>query len=430
MKDLNINVQYITRVEGHGNIIVNVKDGKIEKINLEITEAPRFFEGFMVGRPWYEISHISCRICGICSVGHSTASIRATEEAFNIIPSEQTIMLRKLNLYAEIIQSHILHLYFLSVPDFLNATSAFALIPTNQEAVLRGLKLKKLANDFSGLICGRHIHNLSQVVGGYTKIPDKSGIENILSRLEEALPDLEATVELFKTIEIPKFERETEYISLQSDDEYALYDGFIYSSDTGRHDHKDYRSLTNEYCVPHSSAKHAKANRDSFMVGALARINNNFQKLSPLAKSVASELNFKQPVHNPYHINTAQLIETAHCFEESIKLLSELLKKGLKDEKPNVKPKAGTGVGAVEVPRGILYHEYTYNSEGILINANCVIPTGQNLENIELDMKKLVPEIIDKESEEEITKKLEMLVRAYDPCISCSTHLLDVEFKK
>ncbi len=430
MKDLNINVQYITRVEGHGNIIVNVKDGKIEKINLEITEAPRFFEGFMVGRPWYEISHISCRICGICSVGHSTASIRATEEAFNIIPSEQTIMLRKLNLYAEIIQSHILHLYFLSVPDFLNATSAFALIPTNQEAVLRGLKLKKLANDFSGLICGRHIHNLSQVVGGYTKIPDKSGIENILSRLEEALPDLEATVELFKTIEIPKFERETEYISLQSDDEYALYDGFIYSSDTGRHDHKDYRSLTNEYCVPHSSAKHAKANRDSFMVGALARVNNNFQKLSPLAKSVASELNFKPPVHNPYHINTAQLIETAHCFEESIKLLSELLKKGLKDEKPNVKPKAGTGVGAVEVPRGILYHEYTYNSEGILINANCVIPTGQNLENIELDMKKLVPEIIDKESEEEITKKLEMLVRAYDPCISCSTHLLDVEFKK
>ena len=429
MKDLNINVQYITRVEGHGNILVNAKDGKIEKICLEISEAPRFFEGFMVGRPWYEISHISCRICGICSVGHSTASIRATEEAFGVVPSEQTIMLRKLNLFAEFIQSHILHLYFLSVPDFLNATSAFALIPNNKEAVLRGLKLKKLANDFSAMICGRHVHNLSQVVGGYTKIPNKTDIENILSRLEGALPDLEATVELFKTIKIPEFERETEYISLQSDDEYALYDGFIYSSDTGRHDHKDYRSLTNEFCVPHSTAKHAKANRDSYLVGALARVNNNFQKLSPLAKSIASELNFKPPVYNPYHMNTAQLIETAHCFEESIKLLSELLKKGLKDEKPNVKPKAGTGVGAVEVPRGILYHEYTYDSEGILVNANCVIPTGQNLENIELDMKKLVPEIIDKENEEEITKKLEMLVRAYDPCISCSTHLLDVEFK-
>jgi len=430
MKDLNINVQYITRVEGHGNIVVNAKDGKVEKINLEITEAPRFFEGFMIGRPWYEISHISCRICGICSVGHSTASIKATEEAFSIIPTDQTVILRKLNLNAEFIQSHILHLYFLSVPDFLNVTSAFALIPINREAVLRGLKLKKLANDFSGVICGRHIHNLSQVVGGYTKIPDKGSLEDILKRLENALPDLEATVELFKTIKIPEFERLTEYISLQNDSEFALYDGFIYSSDTGRHDHKDYRNLTNEYCVPHSTAKHCKANRDSYMVGALARVNNNFQKLSPLAKSIANELGFRPFVHNPYYINIAQLIETAHCFEESIKMLTELLRKGLKEEKPNVKPRAGTGVGAVEAPRGILYHEYTYNSEGILINANCVIPTGQNLKNIELDMKKLVPEIIEKENEEDITKKLEMLVRAYDPCISCSAHLLDVEFKK
>lgn len=430
MKDLNINVQYITRVEGHGNIVVNAKDGNIEKINLEITEAPRFFEGFMVGRPWYEISHISCRICGICSVGHSTASIKATEEAFDIIPSEQTITLRKLNLNAELIQSHILHLYFLSVPDFLNATSAFALIPNNKEAVLRGLKLKKLANDFSGAICGRHIHNLSQVVGGYTRIPDRDSLEDILRRLEEALPDIDATVEVFKTIKIPELIRPTEYISLQNDNEFALYDGFIYSSDTGRHNHREYRKLTNEYCVPHSTAKHTKANRDSYMVGALARVNNNFAKLSPLAKSVAQEVGFKPPVHNPYYINVAQLIEIAHCFEDSIKMLTDLLRKGLKDEKPAVKPKAGTGIGAVEVPRGILYHSYTYNSEGVLTNADCVIPTGQNLANIELDMKKLVPEIIEKESEEEITKKLEMLVRAYDPCISCSAHLLDVEFKK
>jgi sulfhydrogenase subunit alpha len=229
---------------------------------------------------------------------------------------------------------------------------------------------------------------------------------------------------------MPDLERDTEYISLQSDDEFALYDGYIYSSDTGRDDHKNYRKYTNEFCVPHSTAKHAKANRASFMVGALARVNNNFDKLSPLAKNVASAVGFKAPIKNPYYNNVAQLIETAHCFEESIKMLHELTRKGLKEEKPIVKVKAGTGVGAVEVPRGILYHEYSYNSEGILTDANCIIPTGQNLENIELDMKKLVPEIIEKENEPEITKKLEMLVRAYDPCISCSTHLLNVEFDK
>ena len=430
MKDINIHVKYLTRVEGHGDIVVNANNGNIEKISLDVIESPRFFEGFMIGRPWNEISHIVCRICGICSVGHSTASIKATEEAFGIIPSEQTITLRKLNLYAEFIQSHILHLYFLAVPDFLNVTSAFKLIPTHPQAVLRGLKLKKLANDFSGVICGRHIHNLSQVVGGYTAIPKKKDLEDVLRRLEEALPDLNETVELLKQLKMPELDRETEYISLQSDNEFALYDGEIYSSDTGRDNHKNYKKYTNEFCVPHSTAKHAKANRDSFMVGSLARVNNNFDKLSPLAKSVASSVGFKAPINNPYYNNVAQLIETAHCFEESIKMLTELTRKGLKEETPKVTVRAGNGVGAVEVPRGILYHEYSYNSEGKLTYANCIIPTGQNLENIELDMKKLVPEIIEKENESEITKKLEMLVRAYDPCISCSTHLLNVDFKK
>ena len=126
----------------------------------------------------------------------------------------------------------------------------------------------------------------------------------------------------------------------------------------------------------------------------------------------------------------AQVIEVAHCIENTLELIQNLLDKGIKEEKPNQKPtKYGRGYGMTEVPRGILFHDYTYDRNGMITTANCVIPTGQNLANIDDDMKKLVPEII-KESKEVITHRLEMLVRAYDPCISCSVHLLDVKFEE
>jgi len=247
------------------------------------------------------------------------------------------------------------------------------------------------------------------------------------TRLEQFNEDIDATVELFASLEIPRFENPTEYISLTHPDEYALYEGDILSSIDGPVPPREYRRKIKEMVVPHSTAKHASAARDSYMVGALARFNNNYEQLCERAKEAAERLKLKPLCHNPYMISIAQVVECVHCAETIRENLDTLLERGLQQEDISYTPRAGRGIGAVEVPRGLLIHDYTYDSEGNIVDANCIIPTNQNHANIEYDFRMLLPQILDR-SKEEITRALEMLVRAYDPCISCSTHMLEVEF--
>ncbi len=430
-KNLDINIHHLTRVEGHGNIVVNMNEGRLEKAELQIVEAPRYFEAMLKGRSFHEAAIITSRICGICSLGHQMTSLKATEDALGLELSKQTVLLRKLLVHGATLQSNVLHVYFLVAPDLLNAPSVFPLIPTHKEVILRALRMKRLANDIGDIISGRAVHPITPVPGGFTRIPTMGELKEIRRRLvEEGIPDILETVETIKALAggLPNFVRETEYISLKAEDEYALYDGDIFSSDTGTVDIHDYRNITNEFVVEHSTSKHAKHARSSYMVGALARWNNNHSHLSETAQQAAEVLGLKPDCYNPYMNNVAQVVECAHCAEDSIAIIDRLLDMGLKEEKPNQTPTSyGVGVGANEVPRGILFHEYEYDRRGNIVAANCIIPTGQNLANIDDDMKKLVPEIIDK-PKEDITKHLEMLVRAYDPCISCSVHLLNVEF--
>jgi len=427
MRNININVDHITRVEGHGDIVVNVKEGKIEECKWKVVEAPRFFEAFVRGRNYTEIAHITSRICGICSIGHTLCSLQATEAALGVKISEQTRLLRRILIQGENLQSHVLHTYFLAAPDFVGAPSVVPLVKTHPDVVLRALRMKKLANDLCDVFGGRTVHPITPTVNGFTKLPEFQEIKAIRKRLAEAGPDLEATLELFKSLKIPNFQRETEYISLKSREEYALYDGVIASTDAGTTPVENYRNWTNEYLVPQSTAKYAKNVRDSFMVGALARFNNNHEQLSPGAKKAARELGLKAPSYNPFMNNVAQVVEAVHAVEESIRLIDELLNKGLKEEDRRVLLKAGHGAGAVDVPRGILFHDYTYDKNGTCVEANCIIPTNQNHANIQKDMEAFLPHLLDK-PKEEIALNLEMLVRAYDPCISCSTHLLKVKF--
>ncbi|MGD9546545.1 MAG: Ni/Fe hydrogenase subunit alpha [Candidatus Krumholzibacteriia bacterium] len=430
-RNLDINVEHLTRVEGHGNIVVNMKEGRLEKAQLEIVEAPRYFEAMLKGRSFHEAAIITSRICGICSLGHQITSLKATEQALGLEVSEQTVLLRKLLIHGATMQSNVLHAYFLAAPDFLKVGSVFPLVATHPEVVLRALRMKKLANDIGDVVSGRAVHPITPVPGGFTRIPTVAELTELKRKLEEQMmPDLIATVETMKALagEIPQFERPTEFISLRSDDDYALYDGDICSTDTGRVPDSQYRRMTNEFVVPHSTSKHCKANRSSYFVGALARWNNNHDRLCDLAAGAAETLGLKPGCCNPYMNTIAQVVEAAHCAVDSVAIIDRLLQTGLKDEAPNQEPtRYGTGIGATEVPRGILYHEYTYDKQGRVTAANCIIPTGQNLENIDDDMKKLVPEIVDR-PKEEITSWLEMLVRAYDPCISCSVHMLEVDF--
>lgn len=430
-RDLNINVHHLTRVEGHGNIVVNMKEGVLEKAHLNIVEAPRFFEAMMKGRSFHEAAIITSRICGICSLGHQLTSLQTTEKALGLEISEQTRDLRKILTHGATIQSNVLHAYFLAAPDFLNVGSVFPLINTHKDVVLRALRMKRLANDIGDIISGRAVHPITPVPGGFTRIPTTGELQEIRRRiLEEGIPDGMETVETMKALAgaIPQFERDTEYISLKHADEYALYEGDIYSSDTGATPVSNYLDVTNEFIVSHSTSKHTRNNRSSYMVGALARWNNNHDQMFAEALQAAETLGLKPGCTNPYMNTIAQVVEAVHCMLDTVRLIDRLLEGGLKDEKPNQTPtRYGRGVGANEVPRGILFHDYTYDNKGNIVAANCIIPTGQNLANIDDDMLKLVPEIIHK-SQSEITLALEMLVRAYDPCISCSVHLLDVEF--
>ena len=426
--NINVDVHHLTRVEGHGNIVVDVKNGDVVKCEWQVVEAPRFFEAMLRGRPYYEASHITSRICGICSVGHATASLRATENALGVEVSEQTELLRKLLFHGEIIDSHVLHVYMLVAPDFFGAGSVLPLASSHPEVVLRALRIKKLSGDLCAMVAGRHTHPIAMTVGGFTHVPMPKEMLAMKERLVAAREDMDETIALGKTLPWPAFERETEYVSLQKDDEYAFIDGRIATTDGFTYKLDDYRQVTNEYLVPQSTAKYAKHNRDSYMVGALARFNNNYDQLHPRAKAAAEELGMKPVVTNSFLNTAAQAIEMVHCIEDSIRIIDELLDRGVKKEPPyEFQGKGGEGTGACDVPRGILFHNYTIDDDGLIQGANCVIPTNQNHGNIQLDMEALLPQIID-QSEDEIRLKMEMLVRAYDPCISCSTHLLDVEF--
>ena len=426
--DVNINVHHVTRVEGHGDIVVDVKNGEIKKCQFEVVEAPRFFEAFVRGRPYYELSHITSRICGICSVGHSMASIRTTEKAFGVEPSEQTALLRRLLFHGEILDSHVLHTYYLVAPDFFGAPSVIPLATTHTDVVLRALRLKKLAGDLCAIVAGRHTHPITIAVGGFTHLPTEAELRDMKAQLEEARADMDETIALFATLPWPEFERETEYVSLKKDEEYAFIDGVVVTTDGFSYPIEDYRKVTNEWCEPFSTAKWAKHNRDSYMVGALARFNNNYDQLHPKAKEAAEKLGMKPIVTNSFLNSGAQAVEMVHSLEDSIEIIDELLTRGIQpEEPPAVDVKAGEGVGSCDVPRGILFHNYVYDENGICVEANCIIPTNQNWANVNADLKAFLPQILDK-PQDEIRLLLEMLVRAYDPCISCSTHFLTVTF--
>lgn len=438
MKNVNIDVHHVTRVEGHGNILVNVKDGKIEKCEWKVVEAPRFFESIIRGRHYSEVSRITSRICGICSVGHALASIKATENALGIKISKQTEMLRRILEHSENFDSHILHILFLVAPDLLGVDSVFPLASTHKEVVKMALRLKRLGHDWGCVIGGRTTHPTTIIPGGFSSVPSIEDLEGLKQAMLDRVPDIKNITDVLLGLagKIPNFERETEYVGLVDDFEYGFYDGKVAClMPDGKktvYEVDEYEKVTNEWVSPLSTAKYTKHKMDSYMVGALARININYDMLHPEAKKVAEALNFKTPCFNPFMNTIAQFIECYHNVYISLEYIDELIKNGVElYEEPGKPTKAGRGIASVEVPRGILFHDYTYGEDGLCTGGNCVIPTNQNHANIQLDMEKFVPELLTTDLDEKgIELSLEMLVRAYDPCISCSTHYLDVEFKK
>jgi coenzyme F420-reducing hydrogenase alpha subunit len=421
--NLRVDVHHLARVEGHGNIKVRVTDGRLTEARWDVVETPRFFEVMLRGKHYSAAGIITARICGICSIGHCLASVRATEDAFGITIPDRAAKLRLLAKHAETLQSHVLHLFFLAAPDFLGLPSAIPLKDLKPDVFALAARLKGLGNRICDVIAGRTTHPVSIQVGGMAKLPDRYVLLDLRSQLQRSVDDLEATVDLFTSLDIPEFERETEFVSLKGERNYPFIGGRLLSTDGAEQPESGYREMTNEYVTAENTSKWCKLSRESFAVGALARVNNNYHRLHHKAKAAAVRFDLAPVCQNPFMNNAAQVVECVHVVHESIQLIDQLLDAGPGETMAKVVPHAGRGVGAVEVPRGILYHEYEYDDRGRIVRANCVIPTTQNHANIHHDLEALVRQFaVEGMTDERLELLCSMLVRAYDPCISCSVH--------
>jgi sulfhydrogenase subunit alpha len=427
----SIVINRVCRVEGHGGIVVDIKDGNVSDVKMNIFEGPRFFESLVVGKTYDQVAPILMRICAICSASHTVASLMAVENAFGIEVSRQTQLLRELLVQGGNIESHALHLFCLVIPDLMHHPSAVTLAADYPREVKMGLELKKLGNTIQETIGGRAIHSVNAVVGGFGKLPTKEQLLDLKEQLEKGLEQGLASFRLVSSLDIPDFCVSPNIYAVLSNNDpgYSLFGDKIILSTGNTKQVSAYKDICCEMVVPHSHAKHSRFNNDPFMVGALARIALNGKKLSGQAREAQEKLGIDWFSGNPFHNNVAQAIELIYSIENAIEIIDELLTAGLEMEKPvDITTGPGTGTGAVEAPRGTLYHSYRFDEAGRLAEADIITPTAQNLANLEKDLRVCVESSIH-ESNESITSKLEMVVRAYDPCISCSVHLLEVNFK-
>jgi sulfhydrogenase subunit alpha len=421
--DLDVDVHHLARVEGHGNIRVVVKDGEVKDARWDVVETPRYFEVMLKGKHYSTAGILTARICGICSIGHCLASLRATEEALGVTIPEAASKLRLLAKHGETLQSHWLHLFFLAAPDFVGLPSALPLLEIKPEIVHLAARLKLIGNRLCDLVAGRTTHPVSLQPGGVAMMPPREKLLALRDELRRSIEDIGKTADLLSTFKIPDFQRETEFVALKGETEYPWIGGRLVSTDGVEHAESDYRIMTNEYVDKNNTSKWCRLSRPSFAVGALARFNNNFKQLHPEAVKAAARFGLAPVCHNPFMNNVAQLVECVHVTYDAMRLIDELVQMGPVPTMAEVKPRAGEGVGAVEVPRGILYHHYEYDKDGYVVKANCIIPTTQNNANIHLDMPALAKHFaVEGMTDEQLTLLCSMLVRSYDPCISCSVH--------
>ena len=338
-------------------------------------------------------------------------------------PSEQTVELRILLTLAERIRSHAAHTHFLALPDYLGQPSALPLAETHPAVVQAAVALLKIGNDMVRVIGGRDMHPESATVGGFLRVPTRSELDGLRARLEELRPGAVTAVELFNSLSYPELRHSAEHFSLYSEKEYVSVRGSIRSADR-EFEPKDYDQFMSEYHEPQNTANFVVREGHTYMVGSLSRVANNFERLSPEAKQLAQAGPLLKGLDNPHYNNLAQAVELLAAVDQAIEVLGRLQPR---PEPVEVTPREGRGVGAVEVPRGTLWHEYELDSTGHIRRANIITPTAQNLRGIEEDLRTLLPTVAHLEREK-IKAAAEQLIRAYDPCFSCAAHFLRVRW--
>ncbi|MDH4100095.1 MAG: Ni/Fe hydrogenase subunit alpha [Nitrospirota bacterium] len=426
--DKTLKVNYLARVEGEGGIKVAIKDGRVTEVNLNIFEPPRFFEAFLRGRKFTEAPDITARICGICPVAYQMSSIHAMEQACGVIVDGPLRELRRLLYCGEWIESHALHVYLLHAPDFLGYEDALQMSKDHREVVQQGLQLKKAGNEIVSLIGGREIHPINVRVGGFYRVPTRQELAPLAEKLKWARDAALETVRFTATLPFPEFEHEYEFVALRHPDEYPFNEGRIVSNKGLDIDINDYEEHFVEEHVERSNALHSvKKDGGIYFVGPLARYSLNFDRLTPTAQQAAKEAGLGPVCKNPFRSIIVRSVETLYACEEALRIIE-----GYEPpERPfvDVTPREGVGYGCTEAPRGILYHRYRIDADGIIQDAKIVPPTSQNQRIIEDDLFRFASAHASLPTDE-LTRRCEQAVRNYDPCISCATHLLKVEVEK
>ncbi len=419
-----IKVDALARVEGEGGLEVTIKDGAVTDVKLDIFEPPRFFEALLRGRRFDEAPDITSRICGICPIAYQMSAIHAMEDACGARVDGQLRALRRLIYCGEWIESHALHVFMLHAPDFLGYASGIEVAKDHPAIVERGLKLKKAGNEVIEVLGGRSVHPINAKVGGFYRLPTGSELARLAERLRWARDAALETVHWTATLPIPDFERDYEFVALRHPEEYPFNEGRVVSNHGLDIAVREYDEHFEESQVAHSNALHSKIRaRGAYLAGPLARYSLNFDRLSPLAQDAARRAGLGLVCRNPFQSIVVRSVEILYACDEALRIIDEYRA----PERPavDVRPRAGVGYGCTEAPRGLLYHRYRIDDQGVILDAKIVPPTSQNQPTIEQDLRELVPRHLDL-PKDQLTWRCEQAVRNYDPCISCATHFLTV----
>lgn len=421
----HIHVDHMSKMEGHGSLDIKLKGGKVIYAKLKITESKRFYTQAIVNKFALSLPLMTSRICGTCSIAHLTACSEAVENALQYTPSDQTLLLRKLSLYGMMIRDHALHLFMFVLPDIFGKDSVLDLGEEQDELVRKAFAIKSAGNELSKAVAGRAVHATFAEVGKFSHIPDPEAIKKVLVELKAARPYVIDAIELFYNCQF-KLERETDFVALATPD-FSFSGGLILNSKGLRTTQEKYWDYLERVIVPYSEATSYKFEGKEFMVGALSRMNLNRDALHRQTRQDAQKYLAAFPSKNIYHNNLAQAIEILHSIDHSIEILESSQFK--EEVHQPVTVRAGDGVGLIEAPRGTLYYMLSIDKTGKVNYGNIIVPTQQNQIIMEKSVGQLVEENIGMDRHA-LEHEMEKLIRAYDPCMSCASHFLKVDWKQ
>lgn len=427
-RKINLRVPFITRLEGEGALELSAKDNHIQKLHLKIFEPPRLFEKFLTGKPYSDVPDLSARICGICPMAYQLTSILAFEKLFEVKLPKHLVELRRLMNFGEWIQSHALHIHFLAMPDFLGFDSALQMAEKHGDLLRNGMQIQEAGNSLMSLLGGRSVHPVGLKVGGFSKLPTQENWDKVYEKVQLAIPAADKLLHWVSELAIPDYSHEFTYVSLKGNKSYPINGGDIWSSNGLKIPQEDYKQHFNEHQVRHSTAFYSLLEGQDYLLGPLARMNSNFSLLPPKLKKRINKLGLKFPNTNMFTSIQARVAECYYCLLAALDILEKGLPIGEASMSYNVK--AGWTCFSTEAPRGLIYHEYEVDDDGIIRHCSIIPPTSQNQARIENDLKQSVAKFGLDRKDSELKAFCEQVIRNYDPCISCSTHFLKFSLKR